>query len=463
MKQMTIREIVTAIEASMMFGNQDEKIKHVVSRCENIKDHTLFFHFGKRDINKEMLSEMNNYVIVTDDKSVAETMNGKGTLLIVNDSKQAYWDFINYYRDQFKIPIIGVTGTCGKTTTKEMMKHIFRKKYHTHSTYLSQNGLQFNLNYLLGLEEKTDVAIFEMGVAYPGNIKVSGKYFKPTIGVITNIGEAHLDGCKTLDAYIKAKGEMLEALDNKGMLIINADDEYSKKIPMDCYEGTVRLFGINNSSDYQASNIKYEESGMRYTLVHSKNMYEVYIPSHGEHNVYNSLAAIATTHMVGIPIQEAINRLRTFNEMDRHVKVHKGYRNHTIIDDTWSCNKTSVMSAIKVLKKIANEKKEIMVLGKMQRLGNKTKEQHLKLGNMIMEMGGVDHLITVGPDAALTGKKVIELGMDASKVSFVDDAEKLDSVLESICDKEPIILFKMSLGKMKGAYREVVKKYCRKS
>ena len=104
-----------------------------------------------------------------------------------------------------------------------------------------------------------------------------------------------------------------------------------------------------------------------------------------------------------------------------------------------------------------------MVLGKMQRLGNKLKEQHMKMGNTIMEMGGVDHLITVGSNAALTGNKVIELGMAPTKVSFVDDAEELDSVLENICREDTVILFKMSTGKMKASYREVVKKYCGKS
>ena len=221
-----------------------------------------------------------------------------------------------------------------------------------------------------------------------------------------------------MDAYIKAKGEMLEALDNKGMLLINADDKFSKKIPMDRYQGTVLLFGIDNSADYQASNIKYEESGMKYTLMHSANAYEVYVPGHGEHNVYNSLAAIAAANMVGFPIKEAITRLRTFKEMDRHTKTQIGYKNTTIIDDTWSCNPTSVKSAINVLKNISNGKKEIMVLGKMQRLGNKLKEQHMKMGNTIIEMGGVDHLITVGSNAALTGNKVIELGMASTKVSL---------------------------------------------
>lgn len=461
MKRLYIHEIMKIIEATMIFGNLDEKIEQVVTRSRSIKEHTLFFHFKNKEIKKEVIAGLDNYVIVTGDKSIADKMNGKGTLLLVNNSKRAYWKFINYYRNQFNLPVIGVTGTCGKTTTKEMMKHIFMESYQTHATFLSQNGLQFNLNYLLGLEDETDIAIIEMGVAYPGNIRTSGKYFKPTIGVITNIGEAHLDGCKTLDAYIKAKGEMIEALANKGTLLLNADDENTKKIPVEAYEGEVRLFGLDKTADYQASNIKYAESGMKYTLSCCSDTYEVFVPGYGEHNVYNSLAAIAAAHIIGFPVNEAIKRLHTFKEMDRHVKTHIGYKNNTFIDDTWSCNPSSVQSAIKVLKSISNGKKEIMVLGKMQRLGKKTKEQHLKIGNAIMEMGGVDHLICVGSDAALTGNKMIDLGMPSAKVSFVDDAAQLDTAIERICEKDSIILFKMSLGKMEPSYREVVKNYCR--
>ncbi|MFZ7943323.1 UDP-N-acetylmuramoyl-tripeptide--D-alanyl-D-alanine ligase [Neobacillus sp. 19] len=459
MKTLKLSDFLSAINGQLLQGNPDDEIQTIVKKVNNLKEHTLYFHSNKKNISAESLQDKSNYTIVTEDKDIMSKVSGTANIILTANCKDSYWRFIDYYRNQFQIPVIGVTGTCGKTTTKDMIKHILNRSMKVHSTLYSQNGLHLNLHYLLGLNEQTEAAVFEMGVAYPGNIKSSGKYFKPTIGIIINIGEAHLEGCRTLGNYIRAKGEMLDVLPDDGVLLINADDENIKTLPIASFRGRVLSFGKDSAAAYRAVNIQYENNRMIYTLHVEDKEYKVSIPGYGEHNVYNSLAAIASTAALDIPIEDSIQCLSTFRTMERHVKMYHGAGNVTVIDDTWSCNPSSVRSAIDVLKKTSNGKMEVLVLGKMQRLGNQEKKQHIQMGKTIVDVGGVDHLITVGTSARLTGEQAIALGMSPNQVHCVMNATELEDVLAEIQREDMIILFKMSLGKMNPSFRRVVEKY----
>ncbi len=142
---------------------------------------------------------------------------------------QAYWTFIDYYRNLFQIPVVALTGTCGKTTTKEMIKHIASREWNVQASVSSKNEPRQSLPYLTGIDKSTEAAIFELGLGNTGNIKHQCMIYQPTIGIITNIGVHHLDGCGNLEGYIKAKAEILEGISEGGTLIINADDENTKK------------------------------------------------------------------------------------------------------------------------------------------------------------------------------------------------------------------------------------------
>nr|WP_263325978.1 UDP-N-acetylmuramoyl-tripeptide--D-alanyl-D-alanine ligase [Neobacillus sp. Marseille-Q6967] len=461
MKTLRLLDFLDTINGTLIKGIPEFEINKVERMIKNLSDHSLYFHTSKKSIEPDTLKGKVNYTIVTDDKETASIVDPTACVILVENCKEAFWRFVEFYRKQFDIPVIGVTGTCGKTTIKDMIKHILAESLKVHATMFSQNGLYLNLHYLMGLNEQTDAAVFEMGVAYPGNVKISGRYFKPTIGVISNIGVAHLDGCKTLEKYIMAKGEMLEVLTTDGTLIYNADDENIKRLPIEEFKGKKFLFGQCANADFRAGSIQYQSDRMVYTLHAQNKEYEVNIPGYGEHNVYNSLAAIASASLTGIPIEDAVRRLSTFKPLERHVKKYEGYNHLTVIDDTWSCNPSSVKSALEVLKKFSNNRTGILVLGKMQRLGSQLIDQHLKMGERLMDIGGIDYLITVGPAAKLTGEKAISLGMDSSKVFTVseDDAGELEAKLAEICKENMVLLFKMSLSKMDPSFRKVVEKY----
>ena len=159
------------------------------------------------------------------------------TYISVDDMETAYWNFVRYYRSMFNIPVFAITGTCGKTTTKEMITHILQHKHNVQSTRKSNNSFYRNLTYLCGITKETDAAVFETPVGRPGLLAYHCQYYQPTIGMITNIGIDHLNQCGTLENYIQAKGEILQGLNYKGTLLLNSDDEKTKAIHLSLIRG----------------------------------------------------------------------------------------------------------------------------------------------------------------------------------------------------------------------------------
>ncbi|EEG78871.1 Mur ligase family protein [Dethiobacter alkaliphilus] len=457
MKALPLKEILAVIDGEVIAGSSEFEIIDVKTSSPGLRNGTLFFHTKKGlTIDQNFNRYKKRVAIVTDKKIDLDQLNDNVTLITVDNSVNALASFTSYYRGLFTIPVVGITGTAGKTTTKEMLAHILRGEQNVQCTYKSMNGIVLNLKYLLGINEDTDVAVFEMGVSYPGNIRKSGAVFKPSIGMITNIGTAHLETCKTLERYIGAKGEMLEALDYKGQLLLNSDDENIKKIDLHPFKGQVYYFGQKSECAYRISQIEYAAEKMVFQLhVKGHSSKRVYVPGLGEQCVYNAAAAIAAAHLTGMDLSSCIERIGSFKQMERHVSVERGLNRATIIDDTWNSNPSSAYAALKVLQKIAENKKSVAVFGKLQRLGAKQHEEHVKLGARMKELG-ISCLITIGKDAQDIGDAAIQAGIAQANVFNVLSAEELQEKLLSITDENTVVLLKMSLDKMDQSYRRQI-------
>ena len=188
------------------------------------------------------------------------------SIIKVPNLEAAYWQFIFFYRSQFKLPIVAVTGTSGKTTTKEMIKHILRSKLNVQTTVASNNSRTAHMNYLLGIDDSTQTAVFETAVGQPGDISLACQYYQPTMGIITNIGSHHLNKCITEEHYIKAKEELVHSITNNGVLFLNIDDKNTKTLDLTNFSGKVITFGLAKHAQFQADHIRYSGSGMEYTL-----------------------------------------------------------------------------------------------------------------------------------------------------------------------------------------------------
>lgn len=448
MEPILVKDIREVLEGELWSGTEDGYVKQAIvyNRHQLETSHTLIFLNKKEPMDWEQVEPMTPCVIVTDKPvSEIEHLFNKTTVIRVKSVLQSYWTFIDYYRSLFTIPVAAITGTCGKTTVKEMMKHLLSETYNVQASESSKNEPRRSFHYLLGINRQTDMAVFETGLGNTGNIKHQCLVYQPTIGMITMIGAHHLDGCKTLEGYIEAKGEMLEGVSENGTLLINADDENSKKLPLDSFKGTLLSFGVTSPSDYQASHIRYAKEGMAFDLLHKGRTYAARVPGYGEHQVYNALAAVAAVHLMGMEIEAAIKRLAGFQNMERHLEISPGMNGSTIIDDTWTINPTSIEAALKVVDELGKEKKTIVLLGDINRLGDYEKEYHQKAGSMVAERS-FHTLITIG-------EKAKEIGLQAKRDDFkghiysFPTVEGVMDVLKKTVDDQTLLLIK---GPMKS-------------
>jgi UDP-N-acetylmuramoyl-tripeptide--D-alanyl-D-alanine ligase len=435
------------LTGTLIYGSDDLIIKNVAYYMEKLnKPNTLLFLRSNRNTDYDTIRNCVPCAVITI-KYFADLQGIDGcTVIMVKDMQSAYWQFVEYYRSLFQIPVVAVTGTCGKTTTKDMINHILKNKFKVHGTNASANGRTGHLSNLMRIEETTEAAVFETAVGRPGDIINSGKYFKPTVGIITNIGVDHLDGCKTVDNYIKAKAEMINILTDKGVLIVNADDKKSKQIALYNFQGRIIYTGIRNPSDYQASEICYGKAGMDFVLTYENTKYPIFVPGLGEHQVYNALAACAAVHETGLEISmsEAAERLRTFANMARHLEMLPGIGGSLILDDTWKISLNSLESAFKVLYEVGKDKKKIAVLGSIPSLGNFRKEAYKKAGKTIARTR-VDVLISVNKTA---GKMVRKMAKYAEKKGWSGKVYTLEKyndayhLLKKTLDERCILLVK---------------------
>ncbi len=205
MKPLSVKNLAMITAGYLVQGSEEMLIQHGAYRLKQVKKPNTALFTSKRIVNWKSLEPLSPLVIVTDRAYRPNDIPTQIIIIQVANVDEAYWRFVHFYRNQFHIPIVAITGTSGKTTTKEMIKHILSADRQVTATTLSSNSRTASLQYLLNIEDDTEAAVFETAVGSPGDVTNAGKYFKPTIGIITNIGAHHLNYCKTLEAIFRRR------------------------------------------------------------------------------------------------------------------------------------------------------------------------------------------------------------------------------------------------------------------
>jgi UDP-N-acetylmuramoyl-tripeptide--D-alanyl-D-alanine ligase len=450
LKALNLQVILELISGKLIKGDKNITINKATKFLIDLRNNTLYLDFYRnKSVDIGVLEKYQAVAVVTDDPEKFKGIEATFTLIQVNDIKEAYWKFVEYYRSLFTFPIVAVTGTCGKTTTCAMIKYILSKKYNVTSTvsaikiHETLNSYLRNLDYLSNIDEKTQVAVFETAVGAPGQLSDSCRHFKPQIRVLLNIGVYHLLGCKTPEGYINAKAEILEGMDPiRDLLILNADDKNIKKIDISKVERIV-YFGIDNKADFQAKGITCSAEGTNFTFSFRDKLYTCYLNTLGRHDVYNALAAIAAVKAIGIDIEEACELLKTYKTFYKHLELRTGKGGYQILDDSWNNTPLSMAAALDVLKEIANDRRKIAVFGMMPNLGTGkyAQEQYVEMGKKVVETG-VDILIIVGNNTKEIGQSAIKFGMDENNVFYAKDQNDVNKYINPYMEKGTIILFK---------------------
>jgi len=353
------------------------------------------------------------------------------------------------------VKVIGITGTNGKSTTKEMTAAITEKKFKTIKTKGNMNnhiGLPLNIFQL----SKTDeIAVIEMGMSAAGEIKRLAEIAKPGIGVVTNISEGHLVHLNTLKKVQAAKGELFDSLSEKATAIVNADDplvlELAKSV-----RAKVITYGIYKGADIKAENIcSMDREGFKLSVNFSGKNIPMRIPFIGECNIYNALAAIATSWSLGIEPDDIKRGLMKAKLLANRFEVSE-YRGVTIINDSYNANPRSMKEALKILAEYKCKGRRFFIVGEMLELGDLAEPAHKALGVDIAKYS-IDYLVTVGELSAHVAKSAVASGMNKKNTATASGHECAVAFIKKHSRSGDCLLVKGSRGsKMEEVVRRLV-------
>lgn len=361
-----------------------------------------------------------------------------GCFVKVADTSQALLTLAGYYRSRFTIPLVGLTGSVGKTTTKEFTYLVVSSQYNAIKTLGNLNNEIGLPQMLFQIDRSVEAAVIEMGMNHFGEIHRLTKAAKPTVALITNIGVSHIENLGSREGILKAKLEILDGLEKGAPVLLNGDNDLLKDVSLDDYK--VYFYGIDNG-DFKAENINEANGKTTFTVCYFGKKQDITIPTIGIHNVYNALAAFSVGYVLNIDAEKSAKALEAYiPEGMRQRSVEIG--GITSIEDCYNASPDSMYAALKTL---ANTKanKKIAVLSDMLELGEYSKEAHKNVGKAVAE-NKIDYLLCVGEMSKFTAEGAKENGLNNS--FHFDTKEELANKLIDIAQSGDAVVFKASRG-----------------
>jgi UDP-N-acetylmuramoyl-tripeptide--D-alanyl-D-alanine ligase len=374
------------------------------------------------------------------EKQQAERFSSRSRLLVVEDSLLALQHLGAAVRRLWGKPLIGVTGSAGKTTTKETIAHVLATR---HRVLKSQGNLNNHFGMplqLLKLEPEHEMAVIEMGMSHAGEITALAKLGEPDCGVVTMVAPVHLEFFESIAGIAHAKYELIQSLPPGGIAVLNADDEYVSQFGRD-FHGRVVMFGLHSLADVSAQNVEsLGPEGSAFDIVADANRTHARLPLLGEHNIYNALAGVAVGLQYGVSLNDAAQSLATLSAGDKRGEILH-INGATVINDCYNSNPKALDSMVRSLAKIPAQRR-IVVAGEMLELGPAGEEMHRASGRNMSE-AGIDWLIGVRGLAQAIVEGARESGMRAE---FVSTPEEAGEWLKREIKPGDVVLLKASRG-----------------
>jgi len=361
--------------------------------------------------------------------------------LLVPDSLGALQQLADYWRTRHPLRVIAVTGSVGKTTTKEMIAALLSQRYRVLKSERSINtatGLPLALLRLTSAHER---AVLEIGGGYElGEIAWLAQIARPQVGVVTNVGPSHLERMGTIERIALNKAELVEALPEDGIAILNADDPRVRDMAAKA-RGRVFFYGLTPEADLWANEIEsLGLEGLRFRFHHGQEVIHAKVRLLGRHSVHTALRAAAVGLVEGQPWQEIMDGLQGAAQL--RLVVVPGLNGSTLLDDTYNSSPASAIAALNLLDELDGRK--IAVLGDMLELGSYEDEGHRKVARRAMDV--VNLLVTVGPRGRIIGQEALGLGMDPEAVTIVEDNDEAIAYLHQAVAPGDVVLVKGSRG-----------------
>ena len=450
----TAEEILSPISGTLVSGENHTVLRGLCTDSRRIRHGELFWALlGERFDGHDFIEKAidNGAAAIVAQKDIWEAKGGtKGILkcefpapvvITVDDSLMALGDLAGWWRHQHKVRVVAITGSTGKTTTKEMAAGILGLGNRTLKNQGNLNNLIGLPTTLLQLEAGHRRAVLEMGMNHPGEIARLTEIADPDVGVITNVGKAHLEGLGDLNGVAKAKVELVEKISSTSKVVLNGDDDLLLKTAS-AFRKKVVTFGMLKGNDVRAAQIEnLGREGLSFDLQYQGGSWTVRLRSPGFQNVSNALAAAAAGLCLNESPEHIIEGLGRFSGVKGRFMVTAHSRDVILVDDTYNANPSSLKAAFDSIESMVDEDGRIIVgMGDMMELGDETVQAHREAGRMVAELG-VHYLAAMGDYAHETVEGAVNSGMPRDRAEVVKSHKEMESrIIEEMKEGDLILL-----------------------
>ena len=462
-----IEDILNSTNGKLIIGNKNTICESFSKDTRQIKKGDTYIaikgeNFDGNLFYKEAFDKGADTVIINKinlpKEDIEKYNNQNKNIIQVEDTIIALGQIATFKRELYKdkIKVIGVTGSVGKTSTKDVIANVVSQKYKTLKTEGNNNnniGLPFTI---LRLKDE-EVLVIEMGMNHFNEISYLTQIAKPDIAVITNIGTSHIGNLGSRENILKAKLEILDGMKNK-LLVINNDNDLLNKWNLENKENIeVHTYGIKEKSEFQATDIELNENSSNFICENKNEKINISVPVGGEHFILNALCATAVGKLLNLNNEQIINGIKSFKLTAKRMEINYLKNNIIFINDSYNASYESMKASILSLKNMT-AKRRIAVLGDMFELGKFSEKLHRDVGKVVFE-NNIDTLFLIGKDSIFIAEEAQKLGFNKENIYHFDDKEQLLKKLKDYINPQDVILFKASNGMKLFEVVEELKKY----
>ena len=442
MKELTLRQIADWCGGKVSARFEHLRVSRMQSDSRKVRSGDLFVALkgAKADGHDFAETAINHGAVAA---LVSRPISEKLPSIEVEDTLRAYGDIAAGYRKMTGVKVVGITGSVGKTTTKEMTASVLEAVYHTAKTEGNHNNNLGLPMTIMDMPEDTEVAVLEMGMNHSGEMEYLSDIARPDLAIITNIGTMHIEHLGTREGILQAKLEIMRGMPDSGAGVFNGDEPLLWNIRA-IGKHKKYYYGIeNHACDVTATDIVELDDGVRFVVHGFGQQFELFVPMLGRHAVYNALAATTVGLLLGVKPEQLQTRFSSFHNtgMRQKIYVKNGV---TIIEDCYNAGPESTEAALDVLAGIKTDGRRIAVLGDMLELGNRSAAEHYRIGRLAV--GKADLLLTYGEHSVRTLTGAITGGMNPKNTDHFDTHEDMAHMLKMRVSEGDVVLFKGSRG-----------------
>ena len=446
MENITVKDIVKMTGGVLLCGDENTVITDICINSKEIKEGDLFVPIIGENVDAHRFIESaleKGAATLTSEHDGA--IAAEKPYIRVDDTQEALKRIGAGIRTGLiDIPVVAVTGSVGKTTTRTMIAHALsagKETYQTEKNFNSQIGVPITLSRM---SEGDEIAVLELGISEDGQMDVLSEMVRPDMAVVTTIGVAHIEFMKTRENIRKQKLSIIHSMKKDGILFLNGDDDMLQDaVKTEKITCKTIYYGTESWCDYYAKNIVFHSDHTTFTFVHGAQQKEVFLKAFGKHNVANCVAALAVANENGVPIEKAVAYMESY-EGPRQ-KIIKADGKFTMIDDTYNASPDSMRASIDVLCDMPCKGKRVAMLGDMLELGDNSEEYHRAIGRYLMSKS-VDEVYVVGELASYIKDEMMKSASDKIRVFSLSDREEAAMSLMAVLQPEDLLLVKASNG-----------------